>query len=267
MAVEPLKIDVSFSMIPSLAREIANELRKTGLFDSVKVVDPQPSYNRATVLQELWEPTSTKIYCIDRENNIGNQYKVTPPVSAETLEYIQGLVFAPTKELAEEIVSIRKGEWLPKKGDKFVWCTKSLFFNERFICEGGAVTDFRNKSDYHFPSPQQRDAFIEKNKPKEKETLTCRICSTRWSDINRNCPNCEVYRRIAGACNNEKLGFKIGDTVILKPNSILQPRPIMVIRFFTGGIVGGINNCKCRWFDESKTLCEAEFSLAELLKV
>jgi hypothetical protein len=69
--------------------------------------------------------------------------------------------------LAKEIVQIREGKWLPKAGDSFT-CLQhpeiidvaNFDFHESLTCN-------------YFPSPKQRDAFIEKNKPKEeKKTFT-----------------------------------------------------------------------------------------------
>lgn len=151
---------------------------------------PQPTYSRQAVITEKWEPKLNEEYfAITRDNNI------IPCINYHLSELSrhssQGFIFAPTLELAEEIVQIRKGEWLPKKGD-MVYCDikECYYFNGKKT--GHDYTATSNYSHHNFPSAKQRQAFIEKNKP--KEIFTCKICSTEWHDRDLNCSQCELLR-------------------------------------------------------------------------
>ena len=93
-------------------------------------------YSRQEVLSEKWKPTGE---CF----SIG-------------IAGVIGFIYAPTEELVEEIISIRKGEWLPKKGD-------DIFTMYGDVIKGENC----NRNMIYFPTPEQRTAFIEKNQPKE----------------------------------------------------------------------------------------------------
>ncbi len=148
------------------------------ILNAKKITEPKPSYSRQQVLCEEWLP----LY--DASNPSGynwiaeDHFCIFPNNSIHFHEaYIHGCrplkapgcAYAPTKDLAEEIVSIREEKWRWKKGDIIWW---------HFCGVQSKITT----SDYNellysdipaFPSEKQLIAFIEKNKPKEKYINFC----------------------------------------------------------------------------------------------
>lgn len=121
---------------------------------------PEPSYSRAQVLCELWEPTG-QCFRIPLGNDILN-YDSAWGYSTRSLR-AGGDVFAPSHELAEEIVQIREGKWLPKKDDEVYSCNENLIISPHFWNGGSARHDFvKGSTHLNFPSAKQRDAFIQK---------------------------------------------------------------------------------------------------------
>lgn len=130
---------------------------------------PEPAYSRQEVLSELWQPKNVDFYAISCGNVITKHpYLVTSELYKESF-IISGHVFAPTEELALEIRAVREGKWLPEKGDKFVRAWKNGWTNSDDINTAG-YSFGSNNSESYFPSLKQRDTFIAKNKPKEKDS-------------------------------------------------------------------------------------------------
>lgn len=133
---------------------------------------PEPSYSRAQVLCEKYEPiTGETCFGISATNRI-IIYENLSIASHEATKKL-GYVFAPSKELAEEIVQIRLGKWLPKKGDDcfpYSSRTKQRYWEHINVCEDFTEDKRFEQTTHYFPCAKQRDTFIEKQK--EKETLT-----------------------------------------------------------------------------------------------
>lgn len=131
----------------------------------------KPSYSRQEVLSELWIPSEVEFSIYEGEDG---KHEIVEHDSCgcqlkDFYSHIPKHSFAPTRELAEEIVQIRLGKWEPKIGD-FIWGCK-------WDCSIGIYEFAGQKLPYNwsgsnsaraFPSVAQRQTFIEKNKPKEE---------------------------------------------------------------------------------------------------
>lgn len=89
------------------------------------------NYDRAEVLREEWEPkevTHDTIYFVITNENVIQKGFFTLAMRKGIREHfnIPNYSFSPTEELAEEIVQIREGKWLPKMNDEAEVYTKDL---------------------------------------------------------------------------------------------------------------------------------------------
>lgn len=125
------------------------------------------SYDRMQVLREEYDiPEGGRGYYVNKRNKIGPYHHLLKA----GYEYAKsnGEVFAPTEELAKEIVQVREGKWLPKKYDRYCAC------NEKDLTHGWvkgktlivAREDEEADGHLHFPSVAQLLLYVEKHKPK-----------------------------------------------------------------------------------------------------
>lgn len=154
-----------------------------------EIPEPRPSYSRQTVLREEWQPkfNASCVFLHVVEIEEACFYINTCAYSEEIKRAIVGttfpkdyrhIIFTPTVELAEEIKSIRNGNWLPKKNDEVFACSRAnleTFFRNGKHSEVYRFTagkDFDGEAGYYdrifFASEKQRAAFIERQR-KEKE--------------------------------------------------------------------------------------------------
>lgn len=150
------------------------------------------SYSRQEVLSELWIPQLEFACWI-----ITTEHRIQASCFHYQAEITQlqcfNYRFAPTYDLALEIVQIRLGKWLPKKGDR-VWYCHNGNWGTKFAVNAKHFNDsYWNDSDLAeniicFPSAAQRQTFIEKNKPKEEPGEDKEITFDSWLKKNNFTP-------------------------------------------------------------------------------
>ena len=182
----------------------------------------EPSFSRAEVLSEKWEPKSINPcfsdYFIITDKNIIEKgfftfamldgirnyfntkgYSIYHLMQKNSLRLaIDNLFsFSPTRELAEEIVSIREGNWLPKKGDRIF----SLYRNSFGIVCNGRYDDLPRESDatlnsiadyVYFPTPEQRNRFVAEHPKRKEEIKVCPECHKDYHCSWSSCPDCHA---------------------------------------------------------------------------
>lgn len=148
-------------------------------------------YSRAQVLREEWIPEKPDFYYIDDKNEIHSDLYLKYSSLGRISE--TGFAFAPTRELAEEIVQIHKGEWKPKVGDRVWQCANSKYCKGEYyiVANQDCIWDDDCSTEYiiPFPSGKQRDAFIEKNKPQQEK------CDHLESPFDYDCNVCGYKHR------------------------------------------------------------------------
>ncbi len=151
----------------------------------------KPKYDRMQVLRGEWRPgANEKYYTVP--NDDGAWYWCAKPDITNKDHLAKGYKFFPTRELAEEYLLIEKGEWLPKKGD----ITYSI------MPDGQLAEPFNGeyfaKHWKHFPSAQQRQAYIDKQKKPQLPTVSELLKA--WEEFYRLIYN--PLNSIALALNN-----------------------------------------------------------------
>ncbi len=156
--------------------------RSNGEHSETCIYEPQPSYDRAQVLREEWSPKNTlpSLWTIDLQNRIVEYAHDSYDFRNIGIWQPGKKVFAPRRELAEEIVAIREGKWLPHHQDRFF----AIRRDKMTVDWDGVWRDIQLEEDdfyIYFPSPEQRDRFIAEHKPKEREPIALHDASGEFA--------------------------------------------------------------------------------------
>lgn len=143
-------------------------------FHAGGTVYPESPNLRLTVLSEEWEPKDREPFGLVRPDN-GTDFRLD--VIADTVSFWKkcGYAFVPKEhpEWVTEIVSIRKGEWLPKRNDYACgYSSKTGISSSWHLCD--MLHDFTEEkrgdsTNHYFPSAKQRDTFISQHKKESRE--------------------------------------------------------------------------------------------------
>lgn len=131
------------------------------------------AYTRAEVLREEWRPKAGEsFYGISKSSTVTDRLDENG-YSPFMSDYY---AFAPTRELAEEIVAIREGKWLPKKWDVVFDLKPNLQLPILHECNGYvAGKDYLPSEWKYFPSEAQRTRYIKKQKAEAKRKAIGKI--------------------------------------------------------------------------------------------
>jgi hypothetical protein len=223
------------------------------------------TYDRQKVLSEEWIPVTSETeeyYDVRQDNSIylpyiGYKETRRPFVILDEKKIKENYSFAPTHELAEEIVQIREGKWLPKKGDKALRINRNTFKEDYSLMECSYELANDNLLSWvYFPSEKQCVAFVTKNKPNLSDCLQPGIDAANAKiDAMADALTGKIK-----ALPKQVWEFSIGDIVMLKPDAPNTPRPRMVIHSFNFDPI-------CVWFDKDFRFYKEKFSSSELIKI